>query len=89
MQIKTLSGKYGQKLLDHAKKSAADSIKTVSKRACQKTAEATGNIIGNKIADKITIISNTSPKYNSETNEEKILREKYISPELRQKIRMT
>ena len=28
----------------------------------------------------------TSPQNNSETNEEKILREKYISPELRQKI---
>ena len=29
---KTLSGKYSQKLLDHAKKSAADAFKTDSKR---------------------------------------------------------
>ena len=42
---KNLSNKYGQKLLDSAKK---------SKRAIQKTAEATGNLIGNKIVDKIT-----------------------------------
>ena len=35
-----------------------------------KTAEATGDLIGNKIADKITRVSKTSPQNNSETNEE-------------------
>ena len=30
-------------------------------------------------------VSHTLPQNNSETNEEEILREKYISPELRQK----
>ena len=49
---KHLSNKYSQKLLDIAKKSTADAIKTASKRAIQKTAEATGDLIGNKIADK-------------------------------------
>ena len=49
---KTLSNKYGQKILDSAKKSTADAIKTTSKRAIQKTVEATGDLIGNKIADK-------------------------------------
>ena len=39
---KNLSDKYGQKLLDSAKKSATDAIKTASKRAIQKTVEATG-----------------------------------------------
>ena len=39
----------------------------------QKTAEATGNLIGNEIADKITRVSKTPPKNNSETNEEGIL----------------
>ena len=39
-----------------------------------KTAEGNGDLIGNKIADKITRASKTSPKNNSETNEEKILR---------------
>ena len=59
---KSLSNKYGQKLLDSAKKSTADAIKTASKRAIQKAAEATGDLIGNKIADKITSISEKSTK---------------------------
>ena len=50
---------------DHAKQSAADSIKTASKRVIHKTAEATSDLIGNEIADKITRISKTSPKINS------------------------
>ena len=81
---KNLSSKYSQKILDHAKQSATDALKTASKRAIQKTAEATSDLIGNKIADKITRVSKTSLKDNSETNEEEILREKYISPELRE-----
>ena len=39
-----------------------DAIKTASKRAIQKTTEATGDLIGNKIADKITSLSKKSPK---------------------------
>ena len=59
---KHLSNGYGQKSLDSAKKSTADVIKTVSKRAIQKTAEATGDLICNKIADKTTSVSKKSPK---------------------------
>ena len=51
-----------------------------------KTAEATGDLIGNKIVDKITRASKTSPKNNFDKNKEAILRERYISPTLRQKI---
>ena len=47
-----MNNKYSQKLLDSAKKSATDAIKTTSKRAIQKPAEATGDLIYNKIADK-------------------------------------
>ena len=36
---KNISNKYGQKLTNTAKKSAADAIKTASKRTTQKTAE--------------------------------------------------
>ena len=43
-----LSNKYSQKLLDSAKKFTKDAIKTASKRAIQKSAEATGDLIGNK-----------------------------------------
>ena len=39
---KNVSSKYGQKLLNHAKQSATDAIKTSSTRVIQKTAEATG-----------------------------------------------
>ena len=39
---KNMSNKYGQKLANTAKKSATDAIMTTSKRAIQKTAEATG-----------------------------------------------
>ena len=52
---KNLSNKYSQKLIDTAKKSTTDALKTASKRAIQKTAKATGDLIGNKIADKIAI----------------------------------
>ena len=52
-----MSNKYSQKPLDSAEKSTTDVIKTISKRAIQKTAEATGDLIGNKISDKITTIS--------------------------------
>ena len=64
---KSLSNKYGQKLLDSAKKSTTDAIKTASKRAIQKTAEATGDLIGNKIADKITSVSK-KPNDNNNNN---------------------
>ena len=46
--------------------------------------EATSHLIGNKIADKITRVSKTSPQGYSEINEEEILWEKFILPELRQ-----
>ena len=55
--VKNLSSEYGQKLLDSAKKSTTDAIKTAPKRAIQKTAEAAGDLIGNRIADKITSVS--------------------------------
>ena len=86
---KSLSNKYGQKLLDSAKKSTTDAIKTASKRAIQKTAEATGDFIGNEIADKITSVSKNStkelPNYETEVDvETATAKKRYISPEERQ-----
>ena len=71
---KSLSNKYGQKLLDSAKKSTTDAIKTASKRAVQKTTEATGDLIGHKIADKIASVSKKPAKElpNNETEEEDV-----------------
>ena len=58
---KSLNGKYSpgmltmrEKLLHHAKQSATDVFKTPSKREIQKTSEGTGDLIGNKNANKIT-----------------------------------
>ena len=89
---KNISSKYSQKLIDSDKKSATDAIKTASNRAIQKTAEATGDLIGNKIADKVTSVSKKSPRElhskelsSKEANNE-IPKERYISPRERQQI---
>ena len=59
-------------------------LRLLQKEQFKKKAEVTGDLIGNKIADKITRASKPSPQNNLEINEE-MLREKHISPELRQK----
>ena len=78
---KNWSNKYGQKPLDRAKKSTTDAIKATSKRAIQKTAEATSDLIGNKIADKNTSISKMSAKEssNDETEIDKAKKKTHIS----------
>ena len=51
------------KVIDIAKQYTADALKTASKIEIQKAAEVTGDLIGNKIADKITKVSpQNSPK---------------------------
>ena len=66
---KNLSNKYSQKLIDTAKKSTTDALKTASKRAIQKTAKATGDLTGNKIADDLTSISKKPVKDLRNNNE--------------------
>ena len=87
---KDLSGKYSQKCIDRAKQSAADALKTTSKRAIQKIAETAGDLVGNETANKSTAISKTSQQNDSETvtNEydKEILKERYKSTKERQKI---
>ena len=94
---KNLSNKYSQKIIDTAKKSATDVLKTVSQRAIQKTVEATGDLIGNKIVDKITgkasrkdvSISKKSTKKLPTISEDEELsthKKRYISPEEKQQI---
>ena len=51
---KKFGDKYGKKLMDTATKAGIDAPKTVSKRVVPKYAEATEDLIGSKIADKIT-----------------------------------
>ena len=66
---KNVSARCSHKLLDRVKKSATDALKTASKIAIQKTAEATGVLSGNKIANKITKVSRSSPQNSLETLE--------------------
>ena len=80
---KNLSSKSSETLFEHAKHSTADAFKTASKRSTQKNAEASDDLTGNKIAGKITRVSETSPQNNSVKSEKDILRERYICPEKR------
>ena len=52
-----MSGKYSLTVFDYAKQSATGSLKTTSKRVIPKIAEATSDLIGNTIANKITKVS--------------------------------
>ena len=83
---KYLSNKYSQAPLDSAKKSTTDAIKTTSKRVIQKKAEATGDLIGNKIADKNTKKSPKELHSKTDENELEIPKQRYTSPKERQKI---
>ena len=76
---KNIGDKYGKKIMNTATKTGIDAAKTASKRVVQKTSEATRDLIGNEIADKITSIG--KPKENEETN-----KVEEISPEKRQQI---
>ena len=60
---KNLSSTYSQKLLNHA----TDAFKTAPEKAIHKSAQATGDLIGNKIAYRITNISKNPQQNNSET----------------------
>ena len=71
--------KYGKTLMDTATKTGIDAVKTASRRVVQKTAEATGDLTGNKVADKITSIGKPKEKKAKK-------REIYISQEKRQQI---
>ena len=75
------TSKYGKKVIDTTIKEGHEFSNTAGKRIVQKTAETTGDLIGNKIADKITS-SGKSKKKEKETSEEEII----IPPEKRQQI---
>ena len=54
--------KYGKKLTDIATITGIDAAKTASKRVIQESREATRDLIGNKIADKITSVGKSKKK---------------------------
>ena len=59
--------KYSKRLMDTSTKTGIDASKTVSKRVVQKkNAEATGDLIGNKIPAKITSVGKRKNKENED-----------------------
>ena len=64
--------------MNTATKTGIDAAKTASKIVVKKIAETTGDLIGNKIADKITSVG--KPKKEKKKEIEEI----YIPPEKRQ-----
>ena len=52
--------------MDTERKTGIDDAKTTSKRVVQKDAEATVDLIANKIADKITLVRKTKRKQKEE-----------------------
>ena len=79
---KNFGNKYGKTLMDTATKTGMDAEKIASKKVVQKPAKATGDLIGNKRADKITSIGKPKEKPKTKEKPEEI----YIPLEKRQQI---
>ena len=80
---RNFSDKYSRSLMDKEIDVSKTFAKTAGKKILKETAKATGDLIGNKIPDKITSASKKSQ--SDEVNNE-IPKERYISPNKRQKI---
>ena len=64
-----IGNKCGKRLMDTVTNIGINAAKTDSKRVVLKIVEATGDVTGNKIADKITSLGKTkSKKKEDETN---------------------
>ena len=80
-----MSNKYGRKILDKSMDAGKDFAKIAGKKVLHKSAEATGEMIGNKIADRITRSSrNEAQKEGDRIMEES--QELIIPPEKRKQI---
>ena len=79
---RNFSDKYSKSLIDKGIDVSKTFAKTAGKRILKKSAEATNDLIGNKIVAKITSVSKKS---HDEVNNE-IPKERYIYPKERQKI---
>ena len=74
---RNFNDKYGKSLRDASKKFA----KAASKEILTETVKATGDLIGSKIADKVT-----AKPHNKDEVINGIPKERYISPKEKQKI---
>ena len=80
---RNFSDKHSKSLMDKGIDVSKTFAKTAGKKILKETAKATGDLIVNKIADKITRASKKSQ--SDEVNNE-IPKERYISPNKRQRI---
>ena len=80
---RNFSDKYSKSLMDKGIDLSKTFAKTAGKKILKETAKATGDLIGNKTADKITT---ASKKSQSDEIINGIPKERYISPRERQKI---
>ena len=82
---KSMKKKYGKKILDSSLSAGKDFAKIAGKKVLTKRAEATGDLIGNKIAGGITKSArNKEQQKNDRIMEE--TQEIIISPEKREQI---
>ena len=81
------NSKHGNKLTDTAIKTGKDFATIAGKKIVHKSAEATGDLAGNKIADKITSMGKLrTKKEKDETNIMEETQEVHIPPEKRKQI---
>ena len=77
--------KYGKKILDNSLSAGKDFAKIAGKKVLTQNAKATGDLIGNKVADRITKSSrNKDQKEGDRIMEE--TQELIIPPEKREQI---
>ena len=82
---RNIGNKYGKKILDNSFSAGKDFAKIAGKKVLNKSAEATGDLIGNKIADRITkSVRNKEQKEDDRIMEE--TQEIIIPPEKREQI---
>ena len=74
------SNKYGRKILDKSIDASKDFTKIAGKKVLHKSAEATGEMIGNKVPDRIT----KSSRSKAQKEDDRIMEETqeiYLPPE--------
>ena len=82
---KSMKKKYGKEILDNSLSAGKDFAKIAGKKVLDKSAEATGDLIGNKIADRIT----KSARNKEQKEDDRIMEETQeiiIPPEKREQI---
>ena len=84
---RNFNNKYGKKIMDTATKTGKDFATVAGKKVIHKSAEATGDLVGSKIADKVTSVGKSKKKKEKdETNIMEETQELYIPPEKRKQI---